>query len=83
MVGESREILLLDDVVVARRRRVETVEDDSNEQVHEYVRDGQRETFKRSAARWGLAVRGTDGVQRTELVFGVQLPIRERQLFPR
>lgn len=49
MVGKPREIFLGDDVMIARRRRVETVEDDSDEQVHEYVRDRQREAFVRMA----------------------------------
>lgn len=43
MVGEAREVLLFDDVMVARGGRVETVEDDSDEQVHEHVCDGERE----------------------------------------
>lgn len=43
MAGEAREVLLFDDVMVARGGRVETVEDDSDEQVHEDVRDGERE----------------------------------------
>lgn len=47
MVGKPRKIFLGDDVVIARRRRVETVEDNSDEQVHEYVRDRQREAFVR------------------------------------
>lgn len=54
VVGEPREVFLGDDIVITRRRRVETVEDDSDEQVHEYVRDRQREAFIR-VARGGLA----------------------------
>lgn len=61
MVGKPREVFLGDDVVIARRRRVETIEDDSDEQVHEDVRDRQREAFIR-VARGGLAEATGQGV---------------------
>lgn len=39
VVREPREVFLLYDVVVVCRRRVETVKDDSDEQIHEHVRN--------------------------------------------
>lgn len=49
VMGETHEVLLGDHVLLARRRRVESIEDDSDKQVHEDVRDGQREAFTRIA----------------------------------
>ena len=53
MVRETREVFLGDDVVVVRRGCIETVEDDSDKQVHEHVRDRQRKTGRRVGARQG------------------------------
>lgn len=43
MFRESGEVLLGYDVMLVRRSRVEAIEDDSDEEVHEDVRDGQGE----------------------------------------
>lgn len=80
MVGKPREIFLGDDVVIARRRRVETVEDDSDEQVHEYVRDRQREAFVRVERGGGGGGKRAEHIMQRErllvlLCMAVSLPL--------
>lgn len=51
MVREPREVFLGDDVVLVSRCCVETVQDDSDEQIHEDVRNRQR---KAACVVWEL-----------------------------
>lgn len=43
MVRKARKVVLGDDVAVVRRRRIEAIKDDADEQVHEHVCDSKRE----------------------------------------
>lgn len=42
MIGEAAEVILRDDVMVAGRRCIETIQNDSDEEVHEHIRYRQR-----------------------------------------